>query len=299
MSEEVNNNSLLTRRGYDWCENNEVVVKGVSEFGNTITCLFYIMYAIYGFYWIYKMNIPHFIRTQLTILCSLIFFIGVGTGIYHATLTYFGELIDEFSISLFVIYSSYIIDIYVFGRIFLGTCIFLITQFITTFIAALFPPATTNIALIALGFSLVFRGLYITYKMKKPSIPPNIHKEYKLIFNTNIAILGLAITIWVPEHFICSESNVFQIFHSIWHLLTAISCHLTLKYIFYLLRYYSIKPETLRYYFYGENNNLYDFKESQNKIKSILLYPQITLGKLNERQRVTSSTNLKDLGHFV
>ena len=144
MSDHDGNTSLLGRPGYDWCENNGEVVSNVAEFGNTITSFFYFVFAFYGFYWIWHLKVPHFIKTQLTILCSLILFIGVGTALYHATLTYFGELIDEISIGLFLIYSSYIIDLYVFGRIFLGTCIFLVTQFIVTFIAALFPPFTTN-----------------------------------------------------------------------------------------------------------------------------------------------------------
>jgi len=75
----------------DWCEENYVVLGYVAEFWNTITNVFFIGLALYGLYKIKPL------RLEARYYLAYLAFAGIGLGswMFHMTLSYEFQLLDE------------------------------------------------------------------------------------------------------------------------------------------------------------------------------------------------------------
>eukprot|EP00808_Paulinella_micropora_P018902 g31968.t1 len=101
----------------DWCEENNSFVPYIEEFWNTISNgLFLVLGVIYSEFWntisnglflvlgvIYSVLHRDFaVRCQCTksllVAHFLVFVVGFGSALFHATLSYFGQLLDEIAI---------------------------------------------------------------------------------------------------------------------------------------------------------------------------------------------------------
>ncbi|XP_046852710.1 alkaline ceramidase 3-like [Xenia sp. Carnegie-2017] len=85
----------------DWCEENYVVTKYVAEFWNTITNYFMVVPPLLTAIRFYKTGVDaRFVMSFLSVVA-----IGIGSTLFHATLLYKMQLLDE----LPMIYCTYII----------------------------------------------------------------------------------------------------------------------------------------------------------------------------------------------
>jgi len=75
----------------DWCEENYVVLHYVAEFWNTITNIIFVGLALYGLYKIKPLNLE--MRYHLSYLAFA--GIGLGSWMFHMTLSYEFQLLDE------------------------------------------------------------------------------------------------------------------------------------------------------------------------------------------------------------
>ena len=80
----------------DWCEANYVVTPYIAEFWNTLSNLPIILSSLYSIY----LGITRGQDFHLVLPSVLLFFVGIGSTIFHGTLSYMGQAIDELSMVL-------------------------------------------------------------------------------------------------------------------------------------------------------------------------------------------------------
>lgn len=83
--------SLFGWSTLDWCEQNYVVVSSVAEFWNTASGCIMVVLAVVGIRFCCALGLE--MRFKLAFVGLLL--IGIGTCVFHATLTYAGQLLDE------------------------------------------------------------------------------------------------------------------------------------------------------------------------------------------------------------
>ena len=94
----------------DWCEQNYVYSNYIVEFWNTITNIFVIILGFsglylsstYGAYNLYNDRPAYRYKVYYTLLI----FIGVGSFIFHGTLSQFGQILDEGSILAMIFFAT-------------------------------------------------------------------------------------------------------------------------------------------------------------------------------------------------
>lgn len=105
----------------DWCEANYEVTKYIAEFWNTVSNLVMILLPTYGVYWSWTHS--EFARKHSTssralfvvptsiVLCNIgLVLVGVGSWLFHMTLLYPAQLLDEIPMifgSALLIYANY------------------------------------------------------------------------------------------------------------------------------------------------------------------------------------------------
>ena len=77
-----------------FCEKKYIYSNYITEFYNTFSNIFYI---IFGLYWIIFLNKNNI--SELNYFCYSVIFVGISSGLY-STSNYYMELIDEFSMFL-------------------------------------------------------------------------------------------------------------------------------------------------------------------------------------------------------
>lgn len=82
----------------DWCEDNYLTSNVIAEYWNTVSGVFLIYCGLYFSGWL-----DHYIRCELTKTGKLMILIGIGTMLFHATLLYPFQLMDEIPILLLAI----------------------------------------------------------------------------------------------------------------------------------------------------------------------------------------------------
>lgn len=116
----------------DWCENNYEVTYYIAEFWNTVSNLILILFPLYGIYWSlkhisfankYSTNQKKYFKipTSLLICHFGLSLVGVGSWMFHMTLLYPMQLLDELPMifgSGILIYANYetLLSIYYFKK---------------------------------------------------------------------------------------------------------------------------------------------------------------------------------------
>lgn len=89
---------MFGQSSINWCEEDYAVCNFIAEFWNSITGIFLCSSSIYCYYKNKQDNIH-----VLTYSNILLFFVGVGTALFHGTLIYIWQLLDEIPMMLIVI----------------------------------------------------------------------------------------------------------------------------------------------------------------------------------------------------
>jgi len=185
-----------------WCESVQGIFlysPYIVEYWNSITSLVFCFFAIYGYvsYKNYnKDNIPWF----------LFFMIGITSFLFHSTMSFTGQFLDELSIILLL---TYCLKIYYNLNSYLYILLTCILSSISWFYPSMSPPM-----LLISGLSLI---LTTYFSEKSPQL--------LLLWNTSFYIGMFAITMWLLD-FLCFTNT-----HMYWHIFVALSVYLLLVFV--------------------------------------------------------------------
>lgn len=89
---------MFSESSINWCELDYIKSEYIAEYWNTITGIFLCFSSLYTFYGNYKKNVIELYYSNI-----LLFIVGIGTMMFHGTLIYFWQLLDEIPMMLIVI----------------------------------------------------------------------------------------------------------------------------------------------------------------------------------------------------
>ena len=191
----------------DWCEQNYIYSNNIVEFWNTISSFAFFMIL----FWI---NMKHD-KLNTVIIC----FLGVSSAYFHATLSLFGQILDELSITIIIVKT-----IFKFNHIYDNTSIrqkiliyaFLIFQLYIQFIY----PGINRFALLLyiIIFALKYKKI-LKIKDHKYNYPTTIQNILDYWYKSLVYFI-FAITCWILD-FTCITFYIN--FHTIWHVLIVFS----------------------------------------------------------------------------
>ena len=218
----------------NFCEQDYQVTNGIAEFWNTLTGLSLCISAIYQFKYFYSIKL---LKTHL-----FLFLVGIGTMLFHGTMLYIYQLLDEIPMLLLIIqyirfinkrlvnYKGYTKQNFKESiRYYYSIPFIIISYFI-------YPKLQVIL------FQGIF-GIYICILVYKCSIiQDKIQENFKskLLLNFYINDTGTIVTLnslylkvfssfilgfvlWTIENNYCNNFQHLQL-HAIWHILTSISC---------------------------------------------------------------------------
>ena len=192
----------------NWCERDYTHTPYIAEFYNTLSNLPIIVLSAWAYVRSTRGPTTQPIQVQHCYLYLLVVF--VGSFAFHATLTYAGQIADEFPMIA-------------------GVCAYHV---------ALTPPSSSSLPLrLATGTALVIGA--IMYLLRASPLPLQISygtltvalvvrsvASYSSLPSTGrslllaaMAVYGTAFALWLTEQGICEHVREFQ-FHALWHLLS-------------------------------------------------------------------------------
>lgn len=181
-----------------WCEPKYTTNYYIAEFYNSISGLFFCFFSIYFYYTKSKSFYPN----------KLLFIIGIGTFLFHSTLLYIFQLVDE--LSMFFLSLEYIILFYPKIKKEL-TCYKYFFTFLIVF-SYMIHPILQPIFFFA-GFSLNVLFIIIPFRILQINDMPS-------------HLFILAFSCWLIENTLCSFIGHWYL-HTIWHILTSYGLYKT------------------------------------------------------------------------
>lgn len=185
----------------DWCEPNYQWHQGVAEMGNALSSIALVVSAL-------VVQV-----TPVSMLCRLM--IGVGSILFHATLTYYAQLLDELSMVVYVAYITSIL--YPTRRYLIATA-----TVIYTIWSVVLPPSATSWQFYV--FQVFFVTMTVTSLLS--CIWQSRRSCYSATSRSNLRLmcifLGSGYIAWHADNLLCSTYGHFYL-HSLWHVLSSIS----------------------------------------------------------------------------
>lgn len=155
----------------NWCEEDYYATVSLAEIINTLTSLSFVYLAIKGI-WNCRQN-SHDVAWQVAYFNMLL--IGIGTVLYHMTLNYWMQLLDE--LSMIYLTSTSFYALFSYGQSWVvKTLILLFTAsfslFVTLYYYYLNDPIFHQNAFAVLAATVIFTGVYQTETLLRPSERP-------------------------------------------------------------------------------------------------------------------------------
>jgi len=218
----------------DWCEVNYAYTPFIAEFWNTLSSLWLTALAVFGMYEGAKLHI----QTRVHMSYMALGVVGVGSALFHATLLYSCQLLDE----LPMIYGT-LIFLYALMEFekhtIIDTLFIPILCSIGTLITILMltnssTPMLHQIAYAILVIILVIRALYITYGT---NLTRAEYINFRYLFWYSLVIFGSGYVAWLTERKLCANGYVipFVQLHSLWHILTGTGTFGLIQFVTYYL----------------------------------------------------------------
>ena len=257
----------------DWCETNYAVTPLIAEFWNSLSGFALIISSIM----FYKTNYQY--REYFNIITLLLICTGIGTIMFHSTLQYQFQLLDE--LPMLILSNEYLILI-----LSLQTTIHSINSFdyfnficnhllkiIPIIVSSYFVKITFQIILFHITLKIFEVSIvYTLYKLSKRlndivysnfhllqndiRIYNDIRKKMSRSIKIGIFFYTCSMSIWCIENLFCNIVEPFQL-HALWHILSSIG-------IFHL-------NNIIKYHI--EINNLYYNNNSNAQVNSYI-YPK-------------------------
>jgi len=214
----------------DWCEENYVVCHKIAEFWNSLTNLTFLILAAYGSYAVIRQKFE--LRYLLAYLTMG--FVGIGSFLFHATLTYEMQLLDE----LPMIYCVCVVTFCIFGskkesryrkwlKNFLIFDAILITLIYLT---------NKNVIFFQLSYGLHILAIFLRGTQLFHQLPMSHGKKLlKSLFLFGYIMHASAFLLWNIDNHFCQKlrlvreklsnfSPILQL-HAWWHVLTGIGTY--------------------------------------------------------------------------
>lgn len=214
----------------DWCENNYSISYFICEFNNTFSSFLFIIFGIYQIMYYSKLlnNINYWLFFKLLFFTNII--IGIGSILFHSTLSIFGQVVDELSIIAFICIMNLI-----FNDDLMLPCFLIIS---------LFFPFYSRFIMLSVGSYCIF-NLIKQYK--------NFDKNLIDHLFYNFIIFSISLVFWFLDIFYCDK--LFFATHFIWHIFSSIALHnMTVLAIYHKNKDLKIK-----------NKIIFDLKKNKNK----------------------------------
>eukprot|EP00759_Apiculatamorpha_spiralis_P038720 PhF_6_TR37807/c0_g1_i1/m.56289/K04711/ACER3, YDC1; dihydroceramidase len=208
----------------DWCEENYVVVSFIAEFFNTLSSIPVALFALHGCLHVYRNSLgPMPLALHL-----IMFVVGVGSVLFHGTLTWQGQTADEIpmllaiTLYLYAILSirgplSVVVTLGFFSFMLFAVCLYFMADFLY-FISCY---------VIVLIVQVVVSVRHIQ--------DPRCGRGVRRLFITGATTyIGGSLCLWLPETILCGNrlhtqhSTVFQklYLHAWFHLTSALGAYL-------------------------------------------------------------------------
>jgi len=215
----------------DWCESNYTHCKYIAEFWNSATNLSYVLCALYGAYMVHRYRMEkRFLAAYISLGV-----IGIGSFLFHATLMYEMQLMDELPMLFTVCVLTYIIfEARPNSKHDRALGIFLtLDAVLVTIIYLWWKQPIFFQAAYAIHIALIFlRGLSLYLELKKS---PEKHILQRL-FSYGWGMHAAAIVLWNIDNHFCGDLRVARQglgdnfswllqLHGWWHVLTGIGSY--------------------------------------------------------------------------
>ena len=220
----------------DWCEQNYVYSNYIVEFWNTITNIFVIILGISGLYLSSNYKAYNLYNDKPTytykIYYTLLTFIGLGSFIFHATLSRFGQILDEGGILAMIFFATMCKSL----PHAMASSVLVVGIITCWYYNLLYTP-----------YLLFLMGSITFYLIQQQwdSVVENSNKPLiKEFYSLSVITFVCAFCCWVTDQ-LCIFS--FQ-FHALWHILSGLSIYIILLVECYALsknsviKYYGIIP---------------------------------------------------------
>jgi len=234
----------------DWCEHNYAVSFYIAEYYNTITNIGFILVGLFGAIQAYKKGIEF--RFVLCYICTIM--IGIGSALFHGTLTHVGQQGDETPMMLFA-------------------CTFVICLiFLKPSTESIYGKNTFNYSIVsavvfALSFAvlhwhyrfvLVFQGLIgvgavgCAFLIRPHQLICSNPKVQMLGWHYYVGGLVFAFFLWQLDVHFCEQLHQFTFnpqFHAWWHFGCSIHCYSGTTFLIYQRQIYLGKKKPILKYF--------------------------------------------------
>ena len=204
----------------DWCEANYAWSPYIAEWWNTWSSVLYILLGLRGLHAAVN-AVPHQYSIQRVRLCFYcLMLVGVGSSIFHATLTAVGQAADELAM-IACIHSG----------------LSMTTEKLSEMVLVL-------LSFVACVFTYCISSFYVFTLIISLTISYLVFRSYRLVRNgsnrtaKSLYLLGVMSTasgfflFWLPEHALCviypvrERGSLQKVpLHAMWHVLTAFGAY--------------------------------------------------------------------------
>lgn len=195
---------MFTPSSINWCETDYLYNEYIAEFWNTITGFSLIFAGIYNFYINKRKNIQELYYSNF-----LLMLVGIGTILFHGTLFYFFQLIDEIPMLLLVIEYYRLIH----GN---NEILFKLYSSIPIIILSYYshPVYQTVLFQVSIFTGVLLLSFHFYYFKEKYNIDT---RELPIIF----VICIVSFLIWNLDRLYCNQLSYLNL-HAIWHITTSL-----------------------------------------------------------------------------
>ena len=183
-----------------WCEPIYKYSIYIAEFWNSITSLSFVFFALYCYYDQINRNLSFSKHKKVKTLLFLMSLIGPTSLVFHVTLNFYAQFIDEVSVMIFLLYCMK--EVFNFNNL-TFYCSLIICSLISWYVPFLSP------------FILITIGTFLTYETKNMLKNNDSLKLWYKGFYYGIT----SIFLWILD-FICIFNT-----HSWWHIFISLSLY--------------------------------------------------------------------------
>jgi dihydroceramidase len=227
---------LIKKSTIDWCEENYIITELIAEFYNSITGLFLCTSAILFYKYELSKLKNQKLYFKLIYPVILLFFVGVGTIMFHGTLIYHYQLLDELPMLMIAFeYINIIKHNSINKKLYYSWLIIVsISGYINETLQVVIFQCSMTVTVI--WCFIVFYN-YHSHMQKYTTF---FNKKLRLYYIISITLFVISFVIWNIENHFCEQVQQYNL-HAWWHILTSIAIYYCNKIMVCYLQMQEIK----------------------------------------------------------